>query len=203
MGTLVRPSGTNRWTGIIVVAVVIAATALGAAALASRDSSPVMHQGPAFVTSEPEFLAEMVAHHREAVEAAGELARSDRADMREFGTAIVVTQSAEIQQMEAWLRDRYPDQPAADYRPMMRDLSSLSGDDLDRGFLRDMMGHHMTAVMMSQQLLARGTEHDDVAELARSIRDGQHTEIIRMQQWLSDWFDEDWNGAGMMMGAGS
>jgi uncharacterized protein (DUF305 family) len=151
-----------------------------------------MMMGWAGVASEPEYLAEMVAHHREAVAAAGELARSDRAEMRAFGESIVETQSAQIQQMNGWLRDLYPEQSrTVDYRPMMRDLSGLSGDRLDRAFLQDMISHHMVAVMMSQQLLGRGYDHDEVAQLARSIRDDQHAEIIQMQRWLAQWFDAD------------
>ena len=36
-----------------------------------------------------------------------------------------------------------------------------------------------------------GTDHEQVAQLARSIRDDQHAEIIRMQRWLAQWFDTD------------
>lgn len=150
--------------------------------------------------SEPTYLAEMVAHHREAVAAAGELARSDRPQMRAFGESIVATQSAQIEQMREWLADWYPDSLApADYRPMMRDLSGLSGDRLDRAFLEDMIGHHMMAVMMSQRLLWQGTDHREVARLARSIRDDQHAEIVQMQRWLAQWFDTDWH-SGMGWG---
>lgn len=206
MRTVAKLSNTDRWTAVIAAVVIVAATAVGVAAvLAGRDTTPsgmgpgrVAHQA-ARVTSEPDYLAEMVAHHREAVDAAGELSRSDRAEMRAFGDAIARTQSDQIRQMETWLRDWYPQQPAADYRPMMRDLSGLSGDELDRAFLRDMIGHHMAAVMMSQHLLRAGTEHDDVARLARSIRDDQHAEILRMQRWLAEWFDEDWRGSRNMM----
>ncbi|WP_332662296.1 DUF305 domain-containing protein [Aeromicrobium sp.] len=206
MRTVAKLSNTDRWTAVIAAVVIVAATAVGVAAvLAGRDTTPsgmgpgrMAHQG-ARVTSESDYLAEMVAHHREAVDAAGELARSDRAEMRAFGDAIVRTQSDQIRQMETWLRDWYPQQPAADYRPMMRDLSGLSGDELDRAFLRDMIGHHMAAVMMSQHLLRAGTEHDDVARLARSIRDDQHAEILRMQRWLAEWFDEDWRDSRNMM----
>lgn len=159
------------------------------------------------VDSEPEYLAEMVAHHHEAVVAASELTRSDRADMRAFGESIVMTQSAQIQQMQAWLKEWYPEQAASlDYLPMMRDLSGLSGDRLDRAFLHDMLGHHMVAVMMSQHLLGRGdTDHDEVAQLARTIRDEQHAEIIQMQRWLARWFATDWHGGmgwGMWSGQG-
>lgn len=149
--------------------------------------------------SESDYLAEMVAHHEEAVRAARELARSDRPEMRALGESIGESQTAQIEQMRGWLDKWYPQDPTdVDYRPMMRDLTGLSGDRLDRGFLVDMIGHHMMAVMMSQHLLWRGTEHREVADLARSIRDDQHAEITRMQRWLAAWFDVDWRpGMGM------
>jgi uncharacterized protein (DUF305 family) len=146
------------------------------------------------VASEQEYLAEMVAHHREAIAAARELRRSDRATMRRFGERIVQAQSAQVAQMEAWLGEWYADESTdTDYEPMMRDLTGLSGDRLDRTFLEDMVGHHMAAVMMSQHLLASGlVDHDEVAVLAADIRDDQHAEILRMRDWLRDWFGVRW-----------
>ncbi len=74
----------------------------------------------------------------------------------------------------------------------MRNLENLEGDALDRVFLEDMIPHHMTAVMMSQQLLARGlAEHEQVTVLARNIRDSQRDEIHMMRRWLTSWYDED------------
>lgn len=148
-----------------------------------------MH-GDMQVTSEVDYLAEMVLHHEEAIAAAEELQRSDRPEMREFGEAIVSSQSAQVSQMQGWLDEWYPDRGAApDYDPMMRDLTDLSGDQLDRVFLQDMIGHHMAAVMMSQRLLMQDlAEHDEVAELAESIRDEQHAEIFQMQEWLQEWW---------------
>ena len=224
---------------LLIVAIVATATAVGAVAWAVRDNNdaPTTRMGPAMMVtdsrdvpgwwdgswrsmmgmtgwasaaSEPEYLEEMIAHHQEAVAAAGELARSDRAEMFSFGEAIVAAQTAQIQQMQAWLEEWYPNQPTdAGYQPMMRNLSGLSGDRLDRAFLQDMVTHQMAAVMMSQNLLWRGTEHDQVADLARSIRDDQHAEIVQMQRWLAQWFDTDWRGGmgrgmgpGMMWGPG-
>jgi uncharacterized protein (DUF305 family) len=153
--------------------------------------------------NEPDYLVEMVAHHEEAVTAARELERSDRPEMRRLGASIVKGQSEEIARMERWLDDWYADRPAPPrYRPMMRDLSDLSGDRLDQAFLQDMIGHHMVAVMMSQHLLWRGTDHEEVTDLARSIRDDQRAEIIQMQRWLAQWFDIDWH-PGMMMNPGA
>ena len=173
---------------------VVAVAAVAAGCVVSDDAGQrtgsAGMMGRSTDVGEADYLAEMVAHHREAVAAARELARSDRAEMRAFGESIVATQSAQIEQMVIWLGDWYPDQDAAvDYQPMMRDLTGLSGDDLDRVFLQDMVGHHMAAVMMSQQFLSRGADHEEVADLARSIRDDQHTEIVRMRRWLLRWFD--------------
>lgn len=142
-------------------------------------------------SNEYDYLARMIAHHNEAIAAAGELTRSDRAQMRELGTSIETSQAAQVDQMTAWLHRWYPDRPQVDanYLPEMRDLTGLSGDTLDRAFLTDMVGHHMMAVMASQQLLMMGTvEHDDVAELAVTIRDEQRAEIVQMQTWLRAWF---------------
>ncbi len=152
------------------------------------------------VGSEFAYLTEMVAHHQEAVDAAKQLQRSGRPQMREFGRSIVATQSAQIDQMRTWLADWYPGRSTdVTYEPMMRDLTHLSGDRLDRVFLQDMTWHHMAAVMMSQQLLARGlAAHQQVNTLARSIRDDQHAEIFQMRRWLNRWYDVGW----MMHGGG-
>jgi uncharacterized protein (DUF305 family) len=193
----------------VVVLVLTAMTVLGVAV--ARDgsvdqSAARMQTMPgAEVRSEYLYLAEMVAHHREAVAAAEELRRSERAELRSFGESIVTTQSAQIRLMQGWLADWYPDRPGrVEYHPMMRDLTGLTGDRLDRTFLRDMIGHHMAAVMMSQQLLMRGlADHPEVVSLAREIRDEQHAEIFRMQSWLWQWFGQGWtHGQGRAHGQG-
>ena len=151
--------------------------------------------GGVFVRDEFSYLTHMVAHHQEAVTAARQLARSERPRMRAFGRTIVATQSAQIDQMQSWLATWYPGRSTdVDYHPMMRDLAGLSGDRLDRVFLQDMVGHHMAAVMMSQQLLACDTaDHPQVAALARTIRDDQHTEIFQMRRWLHAWYGTSWH----------
>jgi uncharacterized protein (DUF305 family) len=142
------------------------------------------------VDDEADYLTHMVAHHQEAVAAAKQLQRSGRAEMRTLGASIVTTQSAEIATMKKWLATWHPGHsPATGYRPMMRDLSKLSGNALDETFLRDMIPHHMMAVMMSQQLLMHGgVQHEQVAAFAANVRDAQHAEMFTMQQYLADWF---------------
>lgn len=159
------------------------------------------------VSSEFDYLVDMIPHHQEAIDNAQLLIEhSNREQMREFGASIVETQSAEIEQMEAWLAERYPGQDTrSDYEPMMGDLSELRGDELDQEFLQTMIPHHKMAVKMSQQLV-RGSlaENEDVIPFAENIRDVQRNEIRQMRGWLADWFDIDsHHGGGMGMGRGS
>lgn len=194
----------RRAASIAVAVAVLVAAALTVVAVTATDDvrnrfDPV--HGTA-VSSEYAYLAEMVAHHEEAVMAAEQLRRSRREEMREFGRSIIASQSAQIDQMEQWLAAWYPNRSGqVDYQPMMRDLTGLSADRLDQAFLQDMIGHHMGAVMMSQRLLVRGTaDHEAVEDLAETIRDEQRAEILQMRQWLREWFGVGWRH-GMHHGA--
>jgi uncharacterized protein (DUF305 family) len=196
----------ERRTAVLVtmVAALVAIVATAVAVTATQGGDPWSGHGHmtsraydragmmsgAWPSSEYQYLAEMVAHHEEAVAAARQLERSHRAEMRAFGAAVVTSQSTQIEQMQSWLDTWYPNRSGqVDYRPMMRDLTGTSGDRLDLTFLQDMVGHHMRAVMMSQQLLRRGlADHEQVEALAVTISDEQHREIVQMRQWLRDWF---------------
>lgn len=159
------------------------------------------------------YLAEMVEHHRDGISAARVVAEeSDRPALRALAATMVAVQQRQVTRMERWLRAWYPDVRTTgdDHLSWMGDLSGLRGDRLDRAFLRRMIGHHLVAVMMSQHLLAAGVEHEQVATLARHVRDVQRAEIRTMRRWLVRWFGVDgstgWGSMGpmgpMMRGAG-
>ena len=153
----------------------------------------MMRTTGAFINSEYEFLVHMIPHHEEAIFTASILKEStEREEMKQFAEAIISTQSYEAEQMTTWLASWYPDEKDhdIDYQPMMRNLEGLQGEELDRAFLEDMIPHHMEAIMMSQQLLSRGlAEHEEVAFLARDIRNNQRDEIHMMSNWMSRWYD--------------
>jgi uncharacterized protein (DUF305 family) len=146
------------------------------------------------VESEFDYLTQMIPHHEEAIASAQMLLQgTDRPEMEAFALEIIDTQSAEVARMQEWLATWYTGQDiSVDYEPMMRDLSGLTGDQLDQVFLEDMVGHHMAAVMMSQQLVAGDlAQHPEVVPFAEQIRDSQHAEIFQMRGWLTYWFDEN------------
>ena len=143
-----------------------------------------------FIDSEFKFLVHMIPHHEEAVATATYLKdNTEREEIKRFAEDIIRTQTAEIAQMILFLDTWYPGgKYEIDYQPMMREFEGLQGDVLDRAFLEDMIPHHMTAVMMSQQLLNLGlAEHEEVETLAGSIRNSQSNEIQLMMNWLNNW----------------
>ncbi|MEO2198605.1 MAG: DUF305 domain-containing protein [bacterium] len=151
--------------------------------------------------SEFDYLTKMIPHHEEAIARATMLQQgTQRPEMRSFARSIIETQTAEVQQMQRFLAARYPGRDTyADYAPMMRDLTGLRADALDRAFLEDMVPHHMMAVMMSQRLLMAGlADNDELIPFARNIRDVQHSEIRMMAGWLEAWFGAAPLGHGMM-----
>jgi predicted outer membrane protein len=153
------------------------------------------------ITSELDYLTQMIPHHQEAIATAQiVLARSEREEMKDFARDIIEVQSAEVQQMQTWLEEWYPNQQETpSYDNMMQDLSQLEGDALDRAFLQDMIMHHMSAIHMSRMLLRQDlVEHDPVRPFAEQIASSQMQEIHQMQAWLQDWFGE----TGMMPGMG-
>jgi uncharacterized protein (DUF305 family) len=155
------------------------------------------------VNSEFEYLSQMIPHHQEAIDTAQMvLERSDRPEMRQFAQQIINTQTAEIAQMQTWLREWYPDQQnSVTYSSMMRSLDRLQGDALDQAFLEDMTMHHMGAVMMSHRLLRHNlVGHTLVQPFAQQIASSQQAEIRQMQVWLQDWFGATGRMGGMHHG---
>ncbi|MGM0420701.1 MAG: DUF305 domain-containing protein [Bacillota bacterium] len=156
------------------------------------------------VESEYDYLVKMIPHHEEAVRTARTLRENTESEeMRDFADDIISTQSEEIEEMNSYLDNWYPDRESDyDYEPMMGDYTDLNGSQMDQAFLEDMILHHMEAVMMSQQLLAQGlVEHQEVEELAVSISNSQREEIFMMRNWLAgSYTDSDFIGRGGVMG---
>ncbi len=172
------------------------AAALGSPPMPSPSPSPTGPQPTCpdmgqmhAVTSEYDYLSQMVPHHQDAITAARQMQRSDRPEMRQLGQSIVRTQAAEVGRMEGWLEQWYRQSPApSPSGTTMPDLSGLSGDQLDKTFLQFMIPHHMMAIMMSQQLLMHGqAQHPEVADFARKVREDQGAEVRTMRQYLTQW----------------
>lgn len=141
------------------------------------------------VTSEEDFISKMIPHHQEAVDTAKEVLErgATTKEIRELAENIITAQEAEIVAMKSWYLEWYGKQYENDggYVPMMRDLKNLSGTNIDRIFLEDMIMHHMGAIMM-----ARGVEpyvkHQQLSELTKAIVSSQSAEITQMRLILQE-----------------
>lgn len=172
----------------------------------AQHHGPGPQAGMGMISSELDFLTQMIPHHQEAVDSARQLLTvSTRPELRQLAEAIIEAQSREIALMQGWLAAWYPEaEHNADYTPMMRDLSGFSPEEAERAFLEDMIEHHRMAVMMARQLLMRNlAEHEEVAALAQDIVATQTAEIAQLQSWLRDWYGPSMAGGGPgMMGQG-
>lgn len=149
--------------------------------------SDMDHMMDMMVSSEREFIAGMIPHHQEAIDTAKEVIErgGSTPEIKQLVENIVVAQEAEIAEMKEWYQDWYgePYTDNGEYTPMMRELANLSGAELDRVFLQDMIGHHMGAIMMARSVQPY-VEHEEIAELTQNIVSSQSAEIAQMRQIL-------------------
>ncbi len=172
---------------VFLILVMAGGSVLAQSVMGPMDNGQMMES----INSEYEFLIKIIPHHEEAVYTAKILKeKTNREEMEEFAEKIIETQSREIEQMNEWLDKWYADRENNyEYQAMMGDYKDLEGEQLDLVFLEDMIFHHMSAVMMSQQLIVKGmAEHKEVYELAKSIRTNQRNEIFQMREWLDTWY---------------
>ena len=158
--------------------------------------------GPGEDSPEVGFARDMMAHHAQAVDMATLLRdRTEDSEMRQLALDILLTQQAQIGQMQGWLTAwGYPiarTDPAmvwmgmATTGPMpgmatpeqLNQLRSLEGIEAEALFLQLMIPHHRSGVAMGEAALTRA-KRPEVRALAQSIVDTQTIEIALMQALL-------------------
>jgi uncharacterized protein (DUF305 family) len=150
-----------------------------------------------------QFIDEMTMHHEGAIMSSEHMiSDSKRPELRELAKNIGESQSTQIDQMQEWRDDWYPDaeqtsgMPAGAMDEMMRGgmmegmmggsmQEMMGGNATDEMFLRMMIPHHQMAVDMSEKALDEA-EHPELENLARKIIDEQKAEIELMEGYLEE-----------------
>jgi uncharacterized protein (DUF305 family) len=181
----------------------------GAPGQPSRTLSPAELEAietPEHTKADVEFVQGMIHHHAQALWMTDLAAkRSTWNDLRQLALRMDVSQQAEIEQMQTWLKVRGEPAPelhrlhghahGIGLRPMpgmldrdqVGQLRGAKGKQFDRLFLRFMIQHHRGAVQMVNDLYAGdGGLESEVDALARHIDSDQLIEIGRMQQLLAE-----------------
>lgn len=139
------------------------------------------------VSSEREFIEGMIPHHQEAIDTAKEVMErgGSTPEIKKLVEGIIIAQESEIVKMKQWYQDWYGEKYTdyGNYVPMMRELENLSGFELDKAFLEDMIKHHMGAIMMSKSVKPY-IEHNEISKLTKTIISTQSSEIMQMREML-------------------
>ena len=137
------------------------------------------------------FAAEMVPHHRSAVEMAAIAEREATSRfVRSLAAEIIRTQNAEIDQLRradkalAAADVKKGELETAHRMTGMDDAAMLRGaKPFDREFIEMMVPHHEDAITMARVELDRGA-NPELKRLAQDIIDAQQREIRRMRAHL-------------------
>jgi len=161
---------------------------------------------PRFTEADVRFMQGMIHHHAQALRMTALVPKhSAGMELPLLAERMDLTQTAEIEQMQRWLRDR--DQPVPvlhrahqhAHGPLagvampgmlteqqLRRLERARGKEFDRLFLTGMIHHHQGALTMVRRLYAeQGGIEPEADAFARHVEADQQIEIDRMQQLLA------------------
>jgi uncharacterized protein (DUF305 family) len=143
---------------------------------------------------EIDFMQDMIDHHAMAIMMADMCLEKNlvHEELRELCADIKATQTAEMQQMQAWLQEWYGISYAPEMNPgMMKEmekLAELDGAEFEIEFMEMMIQHHKKAVKEGEQCLKKAY-HPELREMCGDIVESQTAEIELMQTWLCEWYD--------------
>jgi len=150
-----------------------------------------------------QFIDQMTMHHEGAIMSSEHMiSDSKRPELRKLADNIEESQSGQIDRMQDWRDEWYPDAEQASGMPagmmdemmgqgMMEQMMGgsmqemMGGDAADEMFLRMMIPHHQMAVEMSEKALDEA-DHPELQDLARKIIDEQTAEIELMEGYLEE-----------------
>ena len=191
--------------GLAVLLVTACAPASASRSASSQAPAPAVRT---INEADVEFMSGMIPHHAQAVLIAGWAeSHGARRDVLVLCQRIVVGQRDEIGLMQRWLAERGLEVPPADATThkmkmgsmvhemimpgmlnaeQLAELDKARGSDFDRLFLKAMIGHHLGAIDMVNQLQASaGSGNDDIVyRFASDVYADQSTEVERMTKML-------------------
>lgn len=130
------------------------------------------------ISSEFDFLSQMIPHHQEAIDTSTlVLADTNNEELKMLTTNIISGQTQEITLMKSWLDQRYSGKELPNnYMNMMPSLTGSTGLWRDNLYIKGMLEHHKGAIDMAQQALKLEL-HPEVKALAENIIRVQTTEM--------------------------
>lgn len=138
------------------------------------------------VQDEKTFIQEMIPHHQEAIDTSKlVLAKTEDPELKKFTQDVITVQSQEITEMKSWLKNWFNEEYVVNlnYLPMMGNLNSYEGKELEKMYVVGMIRHHQGAIEMAKKVLTL-KPRPEVKEMAEAIVTVQQTEVDTLQKWL-------------------
>lgn len=138
------------------------------------------------------FMTGMVNHHQMAVHMGMIcLEKAEHHELRTMCDQIVMAQTAEISALNSWLRTWYgagvePEMSRKDQREMDK-LEMLNGPEFEIEFMKSMIRHHFTAIVLSAECLLKAY-HTELTGMCQDIITAQAAEIRQLRNWLCEWY---------------
>lgn len=160
----------------------------------NNSSSDKNHDMSSMVTRDETFIYQMLPHHQEAINTSQIIVASTQdAELKSFAQNVITAQNSEVSQMKNWYKQwfnkEYLDNP--EYMPMMTDMNSKSGIELDKTYIQGMVAHHQGAVQMAEKVLTLKNTKPEIKTLAQNIIRDQNKEIEILNDWLKTKFDQN------------
>ena len=151
-----------------------------------------------------QFIDQMGMHHQGAIMSSEHMiSNSERPELRKLAESIQESQSEQIEQMQEWRKEWYPDAERTFGMMDPTQMGEMVGDGMmeqmmggsmqemmggtatDAMFLRMMIPHHQLGIEMAELALEEA-EHSELRELAQTIIDEQAAEIELMRGYLKE-----------------
>lgn len=188
--------------GILVTLIVGPSVRYGG--MMSWGTNPTSNPSTAMVnTIDQHFIEQMIPHHDGAIAMANlALQKAQRPEIKKLATAIIESQTKEIQDMQSWYENWFGRSVGGGGSAMIggmmsqggmhmggaEDMSALeTAVDFDKAFIEQMIPHHQLALMMAR-MLETGTNRPEMRTLAQNIIEAQSREIEEMQGWYKEWY---------------
>ena len=189
-------SVNTKLTALCCVVATVALAGCGGHDMGSHEGHDMAAMGQPKGPTDAAFIADMISHHRGAVEMA-QLAqkKAEHPELKAMASSIITAQKGEISTMES-LRKQAASAPGSPQHMGMSDHTmGMDGDmkelstaePFDKAFLEMMIPHHKGAVAMARTQLKQG-KLPQLKKLANSIISSQTKEIEQMRAWLEQWY---------------
>lgn len=141
---------------------------------------------------EIDYMTGMISHHQMAVHMGTMcVQKAEHEELRAMCDQIIAAQTAEIATLMGWLQAWYgsgvePKMSGKDQREMEK-LEALSGAEFEIEFMKSMIRHHFTAIVVSSECLL-DADHPALIAMCQDIITAQAAEIRQLRNWLCEWY---------------